>query len=232
MRGFMSWLNQLQFGGLLDTVMIVAASLICITFHETAHGLVAYWLGDDTARRAGRLSLNPIRHIDPVGLVMMAILKFGWAKPVPIDMRKFRSPKRGMALTALAGPVSNVLLAAVALLLRSVLIFFYQRGAGSESLLENAIAFVEYVAVISAGLAVFNIIPISPLDGSKVFAAVLPNEKYYQLMRYERYGMILLVIAMFSGILDTPLVFLRGKLLDGLQAVTIFPYTVLNRFFS
>jgi len=228
LNGFLSWVKQLQFGSLLDTVLIVAASLVCIIFHETSHGRVAYWLGDDTAKRAGRLSLNPLRHIDPVGLVMMAVLKFGWAKPVPIDMRNFRRPKQGMALTALAGPVSNVLLSAVALLLRSALYYFYDRGAS----LGTVITFLEYVAVISAGLAVFNIIPVSPLDGSKVFAAVLPDEQYMKLMRYERYGMILLVVLMFSGVLNTPLTYLRGCLLDGLQAVTSFPYAVLAHFFG
>jgi len=231
LNSILSWLRQLKFGSLLDTVLIVAASLICITFHETAHGLVAHWLGDDTAKRAGRLTLNPVRHIDPVGLVMMAVLKFGWAKPVPIDMRNFRRPKEGMALTALAGPVSNVLLSAAALLVRSVLIFFYQyRGGGA--VMEGVITFFEYIAVISAGLAVFNVIPISPLDGSKVFAAILPDKTYLKLMYYERYGMILLVILMFAGLFNTPLIYLRTGLLNGLQAVTGFPYTILVHFFA
>ena len=116
MDSILSWFRQLQFGGLLDTVIIVAASLLCITVHETCHGLAAWWLGDPTAKRAGRLTLNPIRHVDWVGLILMAVVRFGWAKPVPVDMRNFKNPKRDMALTALAGPVSNVLLALVALL--------------------------------------------------------------------------------------------------------------------
>lgn len=111
MDGFVSWLRQLQFDGVWQTALLVAASLLCITFHETCHGLTAYRLGDPTAKRAGRLTLNPLRHVDIGGLLMMALFRFGWAKPVPVDMRNFKHPKRDMALTAAAGPVSNVLLA-------------------------------------------------------------------------------------------------------------------------
>ena len=229
MNSFFDWLRQLQFGGLLDTILVIAASLLCITVHETCHGLMAYWLGDPTAKNAGRLTLNPVKHVDLVGLVMMAIVKFGWAKPVPVDMRYFKKPKEGMALTALAGPVSNVLLAALALLVRSVLLYFYMFHAAS-SVLSTVVVFTEYVAVISAGLAVFNIIPIPPLDGSKVLFALLPRETYWKLMRYERYGMIILVVALFVGILDKPLLFLRGGLLDGLQAVTLWPLELLLKF--
>ena len=109
MDGFVAWLKQLQFDGVWQTAVLVAASLLCITFHETCHGLVAYWLGDPTAKRAGRLTLNPLRHIDIGGLLMMALFRFGWAKPVPVDMRYFKHPKRDMALTAAAGPLSNIL---------------------------------------------------------------------------------------------------------------------------
>ena len=105
MDGFVAWLKQLQFDGVWQTAVLVAASLLCITFHETCHGLVAYWLGDPTAKRAGRLTLNPLRHVDIGGLLMMALFRFGWAKPVPVDMRYFKHPKRDMALTAAAGPL-------------------------------------------------------------------------------------------------------------------------------
>lgn len=227
MNGILSWFRQLQFGGLLDTVLIVAASLLCITVHETCHGLVAYWLGDPTAKRAGRLTLNPVRHVDWVGLILMALVRFGWAKPVPVDMRNFKNPKRDMALTALAGPVSNVLLALVALLLRTVVIFFLARHPDS-TILYDLMVFTEYVAIISAGLAVFNIIPISPLDGSKVLFAFLPQQSYYKLMRYERYGMILLMVVLLLGWLDVPLVYLRTGLLNGLQTITVWPWDLLQ----
>lgn len=231
MNGFLQWLHQLDFSSLISTLLLVAASLVCIVFHETSHGRVACWLGDPTAKNAGRLSLNPLRHIDWVGLVMMAVLKFGWAKPVPVDARNFRHPKRDMALTALAGPVSNVLLTYVALLIRSALLFFLlEKQAGVA--VEYAVVFTEYVGIISAGLAVFNLIPISPLDGSKVLMAVLPDRAYFQLMQYERYGMLVLMALLLTSVLDKPLIFLRTGLLDMLQPLAWFPYTLLHQIFG
>lgn len=212
------WLQQLELGSLVDMAVIVAASLLCITVHETCHGLVALWLGDQTAKRQGRLSLNPLRHIDPMGLVMMALVRFGWAKPVPIDMRSFRNPKSGMAWTALGGPASNVLLALVAMLIRACVYPFYLVSA--STVLFYSMLFLEYVVVLSAGLAVFNLFPVPPLDGSKVLFAALPEHWYRKLMRYERYGMLLLAVLLLTNILDVPLVFLRGKLLDILTWIT------------
>ena len=218
MNGIIQWLRQLQFGSLLDMIVIVAASLLCITVHETCHGLAAYWMGDDTAKRLGRLSLNPLHHVDLMGLVMMALVRFGWAKPVPIDMRRFRNPKLGMALTALAGPTSNVFLMILAMLLRSVIFVPYLMN--NHSVWRYGVLFLEYVAVLSAGLAVFNLFPVPPLDGSKVLFAVLPDRYYDKLMLVERYGMILLALLLIGGILDQPLMFLRGKLLDVAEQIT------------
>jgi Zn-dependent protease len=228
MEAFTQWLQQLQLGGVLSGVTIVAASLLCIVFHETCHGLVALWLGDTTAKDAGRLTLNPIRHIDIFGLIMMAVFKFGWAKPVPVDMRNFRHPKRDMALTALAGPISNLLLAMVALLLRAVLYYFYLQNSAS-AVLDYLISFLEYTAVLSVGLAVFNFLPISPLDGSKVLFSFLPDKAYGKLMRYERYGMILLMVVLWTGVLDTPLTFLRSCVLTALSKICWFPFTLLSK---
>ena len=218
LNGLLQWLQQLELGSLVEMAVIVAASLLCITVHETCHGLVALWLGDQTAKRQGRLSLNPLRHVDPMGLVMMALVRFGWAKPVPIDMRNFRNPKTGMALTALGGPVSNVILALVAMLLRACLYPSYL--VSGTPVLSYGMLFLEYVAVLSAGLAVFNLFPVPPLDGSKVLFAVLPSHWYRKLMRYERYGMILLAVLLLTNILDVPLMFLRSKLLDILTWIT------------
>ena len=229
MDGLTRWLRQLELGGLIDMVVVVIASLLCITIHETCHGLVAWWLGDDTAKSRGRLSLNPLRHVDIMGLVMMALVRFGWAKPVPIDMRKFRRPKQGMALTALAGPVSNVLLAFTASALRFMLfavVPYEQMGTAFHYVRY----FLECIILLSAGLAVFNLFPIPPLDGSKILFAVLPDRWYIMLMRYERYGMFLLAVLLLTNVLDVPLLFLRGKLLDLLTWITepLF-YFIANR---
>ena len=146
-------------------------------------------------------------------------------------MRNFRHPRRDMALTAIAGPLSNVLLALLALLLRSVLLFFYWKSGGNAAL-DYAVSLTVYIAVISAGLAVFNLIPIPPLDGSKVLAVLLPPRAHQFLMLYERYGMILLLILLLTSVIDGPLLFLRGGLLNGLQAISAFPFYGLMKLFS
>lgn len=211
MDAFVQWIRQLQYFDLIETIVLVAASLLCITFHEVCHGLVAFWLGDDTAKRMGRLTLNPLRHVDIMGLIVMAVAKFGWAKAVPVDMRKFRNPKVGMAVTAFAGPVSNIVLAFTALMVRvPVVVLFYRFD--SPYALELAVLFLEYVAVLSTGLAVFNLFPIPPLDGSKVVGAVLPSKAYAFLLRIERYGMLILGVLLLLGVLDIPLHFLRQEL--------------------
>lgn len=182
---------------LLDAVLRVAAVLLCLTVHETCHGLAAYALGDPTAKSMHRLSLNPLHHIDWFGLLMMFAAGFGWAKPVPVDPRYFKKPKEGMALTALAGPVSNFLLALL-LMFISKMIYLY---APYSAALDVLFTFCLYTAVpLSIGLGLFNLIPIPPLDGSKVIAVLLPDQTYVKLMRYERYGMLLLLALSLLGI--------------------------------
>lgn len=182
---------------LLDAVLRVAAVLLCLTVHETCHGLAAYALGDPTAKSMHRLSLNPLHHIDWFGLLMMFAAGFGWAKPVPVDPRYFKKPKEGMALTALAGPVSNFLLALL-LMFISKLIYLY---APYSAALDMLFTFCLYTAApLSIGLGLFNLIPIPPLDGSKVIAVLLPDQTYVKLMRYERYGMLLLLALSLLGI--------------------------------
>ena len=174
----------------------MAAVLLCLTVHETCHGLAAYALGDPTARRAHRLSLNPLRHIDWFGLLMMFAAGFGWAKPVPVNPNYFKKPKQGMALTALAGPVSNFLLALLTLLAARI---FCDVAAYSETN-QRILDFLLMVAVLSIGLGLFNLVPIPPLDGSKVLFAVLPDRAYDWLMRNERYGMLLLFALVFFDV--------------------------------
>lgn len=188
--------SALDFGSMLDMVLRLAAVLLCLTVHETCHGLAAYALGDPTARRAHRLSLNPLRHIDWFGLLMMFAAGFGWAKPVPVNPNYFKKPKQGMALTALAGPVSNFLLALLTLLAARI---FCDVAAYLETN-QRILDFLLMVAVLSIGLGLFNLVPIPPLDGSKVLFAVLPDRAYDWLMRNERYGMLLLFALVFFDV--------------------------------
>ena len=209
--------------GLLSLLISGAAALVCITIHELSHGLMAYRLGDTTARDAKRLTLNPLRHIDPVGLLMMLVAKVGWAKPVPVDMRRFRRPKRDMALTALAGPASNFLLALIALALCSLIGYFAPIHLATLLLL----CFLSHVALLSVGLGIFNLIPLSPLDGSKVLFALLPDKIYFVILRYERYAMILLVLLTMLGVFQRPLSFLIFGVLKNLCQLTHFPLQAL-----
>ena len=196
MHYFSNLWAALDFGSMLDMVLRLAAVLLCLTVHETCHGLAAYALGDPTARRAHRLSLNPLRHIDWFGLLMMFAAGFGWAKPVPVNPNYFKKPKQGMALTALAGPVSNFLLALLTLLAARI---FCDVAAYSETN-QRILDFLLMVAVLSIGLGLFNLVPIPPLDGSKVLFAVLPDRAYDWLMRNERYGMLLLFALVFFDV--------------------------------
>lgn len=188
--------SALDFGSMLDMVLRLAAVLLCLTVHETCHGLAAYALGDPTARRAHRLSLNPLRHIDWFGLLMMFAAGFGWAKPVPVNPNYFKKPKQGMALTALAGPVSNFLLALLTLLAARIFCYVAAYSETNQGILD----FLLMVAVLSIGLGLFNLVPIPPLDGSKVLFAVLPDRAYDWLMRNERYGMLLLFALVFFDV--------------------------------
>ena len=192
-----------DFSVLLSVLLSVIPSLVCITLHELSHGLVAYRLGDNTAKQAGRLTLNPLRHLDLMGLVMMVVAHVGWAKPVPVNMRNFREPKRGMAVTALAGPVSNVVITCVFFFLYGLLRFPLAVYGGAVGV--YLLQMIYLTARISMGYAVFNLLPIPPLDGSKVVFSLVSDSAYYALMRYERYGMLLLYVLVFTGILGTPL---------------------------
>ena len=200
-------LNGFDFSGLRDILLRVIPALLCITLHELAHGFTAYALGDNTAKAAGRLTLNPIRHLDPMGLLMMVIFGFGYAKPVPVDMRHFKNPKQGMAITALAGPLCNVLISLVFYFLYGLLILPLS-GSSAGAL---ALEMMETTVVLSLAMAIFNILPVPPLDGSKVLFSLLSDEGYWKLMRYERYGFLILAALLFTNVIDGPLSWLLQK---------------------
>ena len=189
---FQNFLQHLDLSALLDIIQQVLAVLLCLTVHETCHGLAALALGDPTAKRMHRLSFNPLYHIDWLGLLSMFLCGFGWAKAVPVDMRYFKNPKAGMALTALAGPASNFLLALAALFFASLI------GGLPAAALNGFLVWLFYfllrTAILSIGLGLFNLVPIPPLDGSKILFSFLPERAYYTLMRYERFGMLLLLV--------------------------------------
>ena len=191
-------MNGFDFSALKELLFSAIPALLCVTLHELSHGFVAWRLGDDTAKNAGRLTLNPLKHIDPMGLLLLLVAHVGWAKPVPVNMGNFRDPKRGMALTALAGPVSNLLITVVFLFLYG-LAFPFAAQNGSELALSGA-QLLLVTAHLSLGLGLFNLLPIPPLDGSKVLFSLIPDEQYLTLMRYERYGMILLIALAYGGV--------------------------------
>ena len=188
--------NTLDFGTLRDAAVQLLAVLFCLTVHETCHGLAALALGDPTAKRQHRLSLNPLRHIDWFGLLMMLVAGFGWARPVPVNPNYFKKPRQSMALTALAGPASNLLLALL-LLIPARLIYTYAHYSVFN---QTALDFLTSTAALSIGLGLFNLIPIPPLDGSKVLAVLLPERAYRWLMRYERFGIFALWLLVALGV--------------------------------
>ena len=227
MSGFQAVWQGLDWSYILDVVISVIPALVCITLHELSHGLVAYWMGDDTAKRMGRLTLNPVKHIDWWGLLMMVLFKFGWAKPVPVNMYRFKNPKRGMAVTALAGPVSNVLITVVCLVLYGLLYRpLYLGGSAVGAVVMELIVMTGYLSI---SLAVFNLLPVSPLDGSKVLYSFLSDSAYEKLMRYERYGMILVMILVATGGLSGVLSSVTSWVFDKLFVVAEVTFDLVNR---
>ena len=181
-------------------------ALVAIPFHECGHALAAWLLGDDTAKRQGRLSMNPFAHFDLLGTLCMVFAGVGWAKPVSTDPRNFKNPKWGMALTALAGPAANILLAYVGMVVWKLM---YYWAPLTDAAIYIAM-FLQYLVLMNVSLAVFNLIPVPPLDGSRILLVLLPRRIYFGLMKYERYIMIALLAAVWFGALDTPLYYLNN----------------------
>ena len=204
---------------LYRTVVRLIVLLTALPFHECAHAWMANKLGDPTAKNQGRLTLNPMKHLDPMGAVLMLVAGFGWANPVPVNPNNFKNRKGGMALTALAGPVSNLLLAFVCTVVYKILAYagYAASGFPGEILSSLAQAFLLMVS-LNVGLGVFNLVPIPPLDGAKVLGGLLPDRTYFALMRYERYGMLLLLLMSFadvgSGVINRGIAAVYGVMIN------------------
>jgi Zn-dependent protease len=196
-----------------EFLFIIPVILISLPIHEFAHAMTATALGDPTAKNAGRLTLNPLAHLDPIGALCILLVHFGWAKPVPVNPNLMRNRKAGMAITALAGPVSNVIIAFV---FAGVLKIMTLMNLPQTSVIEAIGIIFYYFVLINIGLAIFNLIPIPPLDGSRILAFFLPPKLEMLFYQYEKYLYIAIIILLFTGLLTVPLTFLINSVMNSM----------------
>lgn len=203
---------------IIEFVMHGIVLLTAFPVHECAHALAAHWLGDDTAKNQGRISLNPLRHLDLFGTVFMLLAGFGWAKPVPINANNFKNRKVGMAVSSLAGPLSNVLMSYVSIIICKILTY----SSYGNSYIDALADVFWYATILNLGLAVFNLLPVPPLDGSRIFNLVLPEKLYFKVMKYENIIFGILFLSIWLGFLDKPLYFLQQQAFGLMNRLSIW----------
>lgn len=219
--------GQLDFPtALADVLAILLIIFLILPFHEWAHAFTASKLGDTSIKYRGRLTLNPLAHIDPVGALALLLFGFGWAKPVPVDPRNFKRPKLGMAIVALMGPVANLVAAFAGLLVFNLISvttgdFLFTNNFGTI-----VYTFLSFYVLVNIRLAVFNLLPIPPLDGSKILFLFLPDKAIAWFYQYQMYISIALMVLLWVGVLSIPLGFLSNLLLSGISWLAWLPFSL------
>lgn len=203
---------------LIQMIYTIPVLLIAFPIHETAHGFAANKLGDPTAKMMGRLSLNPFKHLDPIGTICLILFRFGWAKPVPVDSRNFKNPKAGMAVTALAGPLSNLILGFVSIILMELLGAATYTNEIVYNICSIIYTFLYYSAWINISLCIFNLIPLPPLDGEKILSFFLPESVNAFFERYTMYIQLLLMFLLFTPAITTPLTYMVNNTFTNLDS--------------
>ncbi len=226
--------NGFSLESLLSLLLSLPILLFSLSCHEVAHGYIAYKMGDPTARNLGRLTLNPLKHLDPMGTILMLLVGYGWAKPVPINTRYFKNPKKGMVLTALAGPVTNLLLGLVLSILCApfpilMMTLFIKESTSAFTITITSIIYdtLYYGAYLNIVLAVFNLFPVPPFDGSRIFLSFLPPKWYFGIMKYEQYILIITLVLFYLDILTVPVAFITNFIFAGIQYLV---YAIIGLF--
>ena len=215
---------------LISLLFSLPCVLIAITFHEVAHGYAANRLGDPTAAALGRLTLNPLKHLDPIGTICMLLFHFGWARPVPINTRYFKKPRRDMAIVALAGPLTNIALAFLGVLLYHIVGaiaagWYMTSNSFARTAVSLTVLFLNNFLRLNASFAIFNLIPIPPLDGSRLLSLILPPKWAFKLIEYERWIALGMLVLLYIGVLDGPLSFLVNGLISGMDfLISLIPF--------